>query len=95
LTKRLIEVVHLRENATDDHNDENVCRRMRELVITRKRHLERQTKCLDEHDRHRAGRGADGKVDEGVLAAVLGRNLVDHEDREDGNEEAIEEEAWL
>jgi hypothetical protein len=66
---------------------------MRELVITRKRHLERQAKSLDEHDRHRAGGGADGEVDKRVLAAVLGRDLVDHEDGEDGNKEAVEEEA--
>jgi hypothetical protein len=66
---------------------------MRELVVTRKRHLERQTECLDEHYRHRAGCRADREVDEGVLAAVLGRNLVDHEDGEDGDEEAVEEEA--
>lgn len=67
---------------------------MRELVVTRKRHLERQTECLDEHNRHGAGGRADGEIDERVLATILGRDLVDHEDGEDGDKEAIEEEPW-
>lgn len=58
---------------------------MSELVITRKRHLERQTERLDEHDGHRAGCRADGDIDEWVFAAILGSNLVDHEDGEDGD----------
>jgi hypothetical protein len=66
---------------------------MGKLVVTRKRHLECQAERLDEHDRDGAGRGADGEVDERVFAAVLGCDLVDHEDREDGDEEAVEEEA--
>jgi hypothetical protein len=66
---------------------------MRELVVTRKCHLERQTERLDEHDGHRASCGADGEVDQWVLATVLGRDLVDHEDGEDGHKEAVEQEA--
>lgn len=66
---------------------------MGELVVSRKCHLKRDTKSLDEHDGNGAGGGADGKVDEGVLATVLGRDLVDHEDAEDGAEGAVEEEA--
>lgn len=93
LTQGLVEVVHLRKDATYDHDNEDVCRRMRKLVITCERHLERQTKGLDEHDRHRTGCRADGEVDERILATVLWRNLVDHEDGEDGNKEAVEEET--
>jgi hypothetical protein len=93
LAQSLVEVVHLREDATHDHNDEDIGRRVGELVVTCKGHLERQTKGLDEHDRHRAGCRADGEVDQRVLATVLGRNLVDHEDGEDGDEEAVEEET--
>lgn len=66
---------------------------MRELVVPRKGHLECQAECLDEHDRYGPGGGADGEVDERVLATVLGRDLVDHEEGEDGDEEAVEEEA--
>ena len=93
LTQRLVKIVHLRENASYDHNNEDICRRMRELVVTRERHLERQTERLDEHDRDRASCRADGEVDERVLATVLGRDLVDHEDGEDGDKEAVEEES--
>lgn len=66
---------------------------MRELVVARKCHLKRNTESLDEHDGNGTGGGADGKVDEGVLATVLGRDLVDHEDAEDDAEGAVEEEA--
>lgn len=66
---------------------------MCELVVSRERHLQRNAKSLDEHDRDGAGGGADGEVDERVLAAMLGRNLVDHEDGKDGDEEAVDEEA--
>jgi hypothetical protein len=65
------------------------------LVVPGERHLERQAERLDEHDGDGARGGADGDVDEGVLAAVLGRDLVDHENGEDGDEEAVEEEAYI
>lgn len=93
MTQRLVEVVHLCENAAHNHDDEHISRRMRKLVVTRKRHLERQSKRLDEHDRHGARRRADGEVNERVFATILGRNLVDHEDGKDRDEEAVEEEA--
>jgi hypothetical protein len=93
LTQRLVEVVHLRENAPYNHDDEDICGRMRELVVARKGHLERQTERLDEHDGHGAGGRANGEVDERVLATILGRDLVNHEDGENGDEEAVEEEA--
>ncbi len=84
----------MRENAAYNHDDEDVCRRMRELVVSRKCHLERDTKGLDEHDGDRPSGGADGKVDQRVLAAVPGRDLVNHEDGENCNKEAVDEEAW-
>jgi hypothetical protein len=93
LTQGLVEVVHLREDTAYNHDNEDVSRRMRELVVTRKSHLERESECLDEHDRHRASRRADGKVDQRVLATVLRRNLVDHEDGKDRDEKAVEQEA--
>lgn len=93
LAKRLVEVVHLRENAAHDHDDEHVGRRVCELVVPRKSHLQGNTKGLDEHDGDGAGCRADGEVDQRVFAAMLGGNLVDHEDGEDGDEEAVYEEA--
>lgn len=68
---------------------------MRELVVARKGHLERNAESLDEHDGDGARRGADGKVDEGILATVLWRDLVDHEDAEDDAEGAVEKEACV
>ena len=93
LRQRFVEVVHLRENAAYDDNYEDVGRGVGELVVAGESHLKRNTEGLDEHDRYRAGGGADGEVDERVLAAVLGRDLVDHEDGEDGDKEAVHEEA--
>lgn len=66
---------------------------MCELVVSRKCHLQRDTEGLDEHDGDGAGRGADGEVDERVLATMLWGDLVDHEDGEEGDEEAVNEEA--
>lgn len=63
---------------------------MGKLVIAGKRHLERESERLDEHDRNGAGGGADGEVDERILLAVSWRNLVDHEDGEDGDKGAVE-----
>jgi len=93
LAESFVEVVHLREDAAYNHDDENVGRRVSELVVSSKSHLECNTEGLDEHDRDGAGRGADGEVDQRVLATMLGSDLVDHEDREDGDEEAVNEEA--
>jgi hypothetical protein len=94
LAQGFVEVVHLRENAAHHQDNKDVCRRVCELVVPRKRHLERDTERFDEHDRYRAGGGANGEVDERVLATVLGRNLVDHEDAEDDAEGAVEEKAY-
>jgi len=95
LAQRLVEVVHLGENTSHDHDNEHIRRRMRELVVTRKRHLESQTERLDEHDGDRARRRANGEVDERVLAPIFWRNLVNHEDRKHRHEQAVEEEAYL
>jgi hypothetical protein len=66
---------------------------MRKLVVTRKRHLERESKRLDKHDRHGARRRANRQVDQRVLATILRRNLVDHKGGKDRDEEAVEQEA--
>ena len=66
---------------------------MRELVVACESHLEGNAKGLDEHDGDGAGCGADGQVDERVLAAMLGGDLIDHEDGEDGDKETVDKEA--
>jgi hypothetical protein len=93
LAQSLVKVVHLRKNAAYYQDDEDVGRWMRELVISCKRHLQGDPEGLDEHDRNRSGSRADGEVDKWVLASVLGRNLVDHEDGEYCNESTVEEKA--
>lgn len=50
LAKSLVEIVHLRQNADDYYDDENIGRRMRELVLSIKRHLQGDTKGFDRHD---------------------------------------------
>ena len=67
---------------------------MCELIVSRKGHFQRDTEGFDEHNRDGAGCGADGKVDEWVLAAMLGCNLVDHEDRKDSDKETVDKEAY-
>ena len=93
LAQGLVEVVHLCENASDHQDYENVCGGVRELVVPRKCHLEGDTEGLDEHDGNGAGGRANREVNERVLATVLGRNTVDHEDAEDDTESAVEEES--
>lgn len=66
---------------------------MCELVVARKCHLEGDTEGLDEHDGDGASCRTNGKINERVLATVLGRNLVDHEDAENDAESAVEEET--
>ena len=66
---------------------------MRELIVPREGHLQRDTEGFDEHNRDGAGCGANREVDERVLAAMLGCDLVDHEHREDGDEKTIDKKA--
>ena len=93
LAESLVEVVHLREDTAygDDYKD--VSRGVRKLVVPGKGHLERNAECLDGHDGDGAGCGADGQVNERVLLAMLGRNVVNHENGEGGDEDAVDEEA--
>ena len=93
MAQGLVEVVHLREDAAYDHDDEDVGRGVGELVVARECHLERNAECLDEHDGDGAGCRTNGEVNERVLATVFGRNLVYHEDAEDDTESAVEEET--
>lgn len=68
---------------------------MRELIVPAKRQLDGNAKRLDRHNRHAAHGAAYRQVDHRVLLAVIGRDAVDHDDGEDGDDKAVEEEARL
>lgn len=90
LAQGLVEVVHLGQDTPHHQNDEDVGRGVRELVISCKSHLEGNAKRLDEHDGDGAGCRANRKVDERIFATILGCDLVDHKDGEDGDKCAVE-----
>jgi hypothetical protein len=95
LRKCFIEVIHLREDADDHHNHEHVSRVISKLVVSSKSEFERNTECLDRHDGYAAHGAADRNVDEWVLATVLWRDFVNHNDGEYDDEEAIEHESYI
>lgn len=93
LAECLVEIVHLGQN-THNHNDrKSVCAGMCELVLARKCELQSNTESLDRHDRERANRRTDRKVDQRVLASILGRDLINHEDGEAHDQYAVEHET--
>jgi len=79
LTQSFVEIVHLRQNTDDHHNDEYICRRMRELIASAQSEFQGDTKCLDRHDGDGANCRADGDVDERVLATISWRNAINHD----------------
>jgi hypothetical protein len=91
LAKGLVKVVHLCHDAAYDHDDEYVCRGVCELIVPCEGHFEGDTECLDGHNGDGSGCRADGQVYQRILAAMLGRNLVDHDGAESGDKCAIEE----
>lgn len=62
---------------------------MGKLVIPVESHLQCRAESFDGHNGNGAGRGAYREVNERILAAVLGGDLVYHENREDGNKSAV------
>lgn len=91
--ERLVEVVHLHEDAHNDDDPEHVCARVRELVVARERELDGDAEALDRHHAHAADEAADRDVYERVRAPVLGRDGVDHHEREHEHGEAEQQEA--
>lgn len=55
---------------------------MRELVVSRKRKLQRDPTCFDGDDRDRSDCRADGNVDHCIFLTMNWRNLVDHDQSE-------------
>ena len=78
-----VEIVHLGQNADDTDNDEDICRRMRELIEAAESQLQRNAECLDSHDGDGSSGGADGEIVEGAGLAIFRGNSVDHEDGDD------------
>lgn len=95
LTQRLVKVVHLGQNAHRGDEDEDVSAWVGELVASGKSELDGDTDALDGHDGNGSDGAADGEVHERVLASVARRDAVDHDNGEDGHEDAVEEEARL
>lgn len=93
LAQSFVEVVHLGQNANSCQNDEDISRRVCELVIASQGQLDGNSKSLDRHDRNRSDSRADRKVDEGVLLSILWSYLVDHGGCKYGNSEYIDQEA--
>lgn len=91
LAESFVEIIHLREDAANCDDYKNVCGGVGKLVVSRESHLKRNTESLDGHNGYRTGGRANGEVDERVLSAVLGRNVVDHEDRKGGHKNAVYE----
>lgn len=53
--------------------------------------LKGNSESLDGHDRDRADSRADRKVDEGILLAMDGSNLVNHENGKRDNRDGVEQ----
>lgn len=68
---------------------------MSELVVAGKGELEGNAESLDRHDGNGSDSGADREVDESVLLAVNGSNLVNHEQRKDDDGQSIDDEAYI
>jgi hypothetical protein len=81
------------QDADDNHNHKHICRIVSKLVVSGKGELKRYTKRLDSHDGYAAYGTADGDVDEGILAAIFGGDLVYHDDGKHDNDEAVKEEC--
>lgn len=95
LAQRLIEVVHLREDADHDGDAEDVRAGRRELVVAAEGELHGDTEALDGHDGDAADGTADAEVDHGVLLAVLGGDSVDHDHRKGRHYYAVEQKACV
>lgn len=93
LAQRLVEVVHLREDAHHDDDGEDVGARVAELVASSEGKFQGDAEAFDGHDGYAAHGAADGNIDHRVRFAVPRCDAVDHDDSEDRHDGAVEEEA--
>lgn len=89
LTQCLIEVVHLRHDGHHGHNQEDISRRVSELIVSRECELESDSESLDSADGDTADGAADTQVDQGVFLAVCWRDFVDHEKGEGRDNQTV------
>lgn len=94
LAQSLVKVVHLGKDTNHSNNHEDISRRVAELVVPRKGQLESNAKRLDGHDRDGSNSRANAQVDKRILLAVDRPNLVDHNRRENADEQRVEQEAY-
>jgi hypothetical protein len=64
-----------------------------ELVVAAQGQLDGDTDTLDRHDGDGANSAADRNVNQRVLASIARAHAVDHDGREDNDQQHIEEEA--
>ena len=95
LAQRLIEVVHLCQDADYHDNAENVGGGGGELVVAAESHLNGDAEALDGHDGDGADSAADAEVNHWILLTVQRRDAVDHDEGEERHNDAVEEEACL
>lgn len=93
MTQRLVKVVHLGEDADCRDKDKDVGAGVGELVVASQGQLDGNTDALDGHDGDGSDGAADGNVDQRVLASITRAHAVDHDCREDDDQQHIEEEA--
>lgn len=89
-SQSLVEVVHLRQDTHSSENQEHICRGVRELVVPRKGKLKSNAESLYRHNRDRPNGRADGKIDDRIVLAMHGCNLVDHVDGERDHDDSVE-----
>ena len=87
--QRLVEVVHLHQDAEDDGDPEHVCAWVRELVVACECELDRDAEALDRHDRYGADERAYRDVYQRVGPAILRNDPVYHDDAEHEDRETI------
>ncbi|EJT45341.1 hypothetical protein A1Q1_06104 [Trichosporon asahii var. asahii CBS 2479] len=93
--ERLVEVVHLDQDARHDDDAENVRADVRELVVARDRELERDTKALDGHDGHGTDERADREVHHGILSSIARHDAENHKRREHGDKAEVQQERQV
>lgn len=87
----LVEVIHLHENAYDDHNAKDVSTWVRELVVSSERELEGNAEAINSHDGNGPDEGTDRDVHDGCCFSIARRDVVDHNKREHKDGEAVQE----
>jgi hypothetical protein len=95
LTQGLVEVIHLCQDADDCDENEDVCAWVSELVVAAQGQLDGDTDTFYCHDGDGANSAADGNVNQRVLASITRAHAVDHDGREDNDQQHIEEEAYF